>query len=365
MYEKTYPYKCSKKHIHIPDCLCKSTANRLNASSVLNCKEHVKLLRPERYVLNWQREKHLNGFVSLTIPEFGIDHAHASIVSIRACSRKQIPVMSEGSRPVTGLFVRHALNVRKYTFTNLQTGQPGTINATPEHRFYVKNLQTFIPVAEIAGTDKLITDTGESVQLSCRENSQKYCGEPLHAREPVPVYNLEVAHRHAYFAGSLHILVHNTYVITRYPSGGIRYLGEMKDNQCHGTGTLYDQNRKRVYKGQWKNGLAHGNGTRFHENGKKEYKGQWIKGVHEGRGKLYNTEGLKVYDGDWVNHTRHGWGIGYDRNNQSVSKGKWRHGQFLRGICLKYDTEGNIIERRKYDNTPTYAAAFFEWYKER
>ena len=178
VYEKTYPYKCNKKHINIPDCLCKSTANRLNAPSVLNCKEHAKLLRPERYVLTWQQEENLNGFVPLTIPEFNIDHAHASIVSIRPCSRKQIPVMRRGSRPVTGLFIRHALNVRKYIFTNLQTGQPSTINATPEHRFYVKNLQAFIPVTEIAGTDELTTDTGESIQLSCHENRQKYCGEP-------------------------------------------------------------------------------------------------------------------------------------------------------------------------------------------
>ena len=359
VYEKTYPYKCNQKHIHIPGCLCKSIAGQLNTLSVLNCKEHAKLLRPERSVLTWQREESLNGFVSLNIPELGIDHAHARIVSIRL-GRRQTQVMRDGSQPVTGLFIRHVFDVRKYTFTNLQTGQPGTINATPEHRFYVKNLQTFVPVAEIAGTDKLITDTGGSVQLSCHRDRQKHCGRPRHAREPVYVYNLEVAQHHAYFAGSLHILVHNTYVITRYPSGETKYHGEMKDNRYHGTGTLYARNQEKIYKGEWKNGDRHGEGTEYQDKDLPEYEGQWKHDQREGIGTSYKANGQKNYYGGWMNDMHHGEGTRYGDRNEPVSFGKWKKNRLMQGFTYIY--AGNkIIGRQKVSKT--YAAALCKWYE--
>ena len=76
-------------------------------------------------------------------------------------------------------------------------------------------------------SDNLITETGQSVKLTCSENRKDHCGIPYGEGQPQPVYNLQVAHRHTYFVGKNHkILVHNCTEPKKPPIQTLRKAGD-------------------------------------------------------------------------------------------------------------------------------------------
>ena len=178
-------------------------------TSVLRCKEQIKLIRPEALADQWQQEQQRSGFVQLNIPEEGIHNIKAKIMSVKPVrsSLSKHDFLNIKSGYITGIFKRHSFDVKCYTFKNMKTGKISTINSTPFHRFYIENKNKFIPVNTITSTDKLITDVGEEIRASTPD---KYsCATFSAQKKPLPVYNLEVYQRHVYYAGSDRILVHN------------------------------------------------------------------------------------------------------------------------------------------------------------
>ncbi len=149
-------------------------------------------------------------------------------------------------------------------------------------------------------------------------------------------------------------------------AGGTRYVGEWKNNQCHGKGKMFYSNgavfegnyvhHKKEgqgkltfadgsgyegewkddkknghgrytfadgssYEGEWKDDKMNGYGRHTFSNGV-IYEGDWVSGVRTGQGKLIYPEG-SVYEGGFLNNKRSGQGkLTY--KDGSVLEGEWK-----------------------------------------
>ena len=182
-----------------------------SGSAVLRCEENMSLLRPLHMIKAWQRQQSKMGFLPLTIKEFGIKNVHGHIKKIKSISLYALPVHGQKTKfmTVTGMFIRHVNDVRKYHFRNRATGRISSIWSTPNHPFYLKNRGAFVPVEEISPEDEMIQKDGQIVKMNCPVVNGK-CGNQS-KDSIVPVYNLEIAQKHTYFVGKDFLLVHNPY----------------------------------------------------------------------------------------------------------------------------------------------------------
>ena len=180
------------------------------AHPMMRCREQVMLLRPKIVADNWERQQREQGYVTLNFPEFGLVVIQAHITSITpfAMDVNGLNPARIHNSFITSIFIRHVLDVRQYTFKNIK-GTHDKINVTPEHLFYVKNKQAFMPVSQISMHDRLITDTGDKVRLVYHKNRQNRCRQSYMPEQIKQVYNLEVYNKHTYFVGKLNLLVHN------------------------------------------------------------------------------------------------------------------------------------------------------------
>ena len=189
--------------------------DRLKTPDVLRCREHIKLLMLTPAIKTWKQDKKQQSYINLHNREITGNYKSkttaAHIISIKPFAvNSQNLLTDKGRNMVTGLFIQHAVNVRRYTFKDVATGKTGTVNATANHPFYVKNRSTFIPIEKVTDSDNLITETGQSVKLTCSGSRKDHCGVAYGDGQPQPVYNLQIAHRHTYFVGKNYkILVHN------------------------------------------------------------------------------------------------------------------------------------------------------------
>ena len=183
-----------------------------SGSAVLRCEENISLLRPLHIIKAWQRQQSKVGFFSLTINEFNIKNVHGYIKKIKSISLDTFPVHGQKTEfmTVTGRFIRHVNDVRKYHFRNRATGRISSIWSTPNHPFYVKNRGGFIPIEAISAEDEMVQRDGQVVKL-IYPASHGTAGRVKPEKGIVPVYNLEVFGKHTYFVGKDFILVHNPY----------------------------------------------------------------------------------------------------------------------------------------------------------
>ena len=79
----------------------------------VRCTEHISLLRPNQVVTLWQGQQKQLGYVRFSLPEAGIPLTYAHIAAVRPVTR--ISLAHNRMQPVTGVFIRHALDVRQYT----------------------------------------------------------------------------------------------------------------------------------------------------------------------------------------------------------------------------------------------------------
>ena len=183
-----------------------------SGSAVLRCEENISLLRPLHIIKAWQRQQSKKGFFSLTINEFNIKNVHGYIKKIKSISLYALPVRGQNTKfmTVTGRFIRHVNDVRKYQFRNRATGKISSIRSTPNHPFYLKNRGSFIPIEAISPEDEMIQRDGQVVKLI---DPATHCSASRIKPEKsiALVYNLEVSGKHTYFAGQDFILVHNPY----------------------------------------------------------------------------------------------------------------------------------------------------------
>ena len=415
IYHKVFPDCKSLKNNDISDCTVKPVTGSIRNKkhhSVLICKEKVNLLRDKKTVALWQKENRLYGFILLDMPEIGINHVKAHIIAVKNALKFNDNNMlylvnnhieySDSVRPVTGVFIRHVTNVRKYLLKNSRTGRISAVNATPEHRFYVSNRQAFIPITEVSLSDKLITDTGEEVRIitGTTDREKRWSHENGYYSEILKtVYNLEVSKKHTYFVGDLRVFVHNPYsgLDVTDPEEGWRFKGDLLDGQtlwgsfyrsdgtlqfCGGLkdtgyyhkGTLYNEEGFRIYAGQFHEGERHGIGTSYFNEREpvywrnmefKVFEGEWKEGRPHGRGKKFLER--KVFGKDFVSHEGefkqgelvHGSHIGLNpvgektrlqeqNEYQILYIGDWFNGQYHgSGRSFTYDPWGrNCLESR-------------------
>ena len=170
---------------------------------IIRCKEYAHLLRSVTVTEKWQEQQRRQGYFLFTDTEAGIREVHAHLIRVHDSAAKAVHATHQAGR-VTGRIIRYSPDVKTYTFYDLNTHIKSKINATPEHRFYVVNKRAFIPLSKITSEDQLINESGKSVQLLYAVKNGGNSSQHL-----LPVYNLEVADHHLYFAGVDHILVHN------------------------------------------------------------------------------------------------------------------------------------------------------------
>ena len=184
---------------------------------VLRCREHIRLLRPIKIINQWLRIQSKKHFFPLNIREFNIISIPARITAVRA----SLGDVSRGfslsykTRRVMGIFERHEINIKTYTFKNTKTGRVISIHATPGHPVYVKNKASFIPMDLLSSTDELLNSSGQRIRLLCSAGHTEHCGVLRNSMVPKPVYNLEIEKKHAYFVSNINLLVHNNCLLAR------------------------------------------------------------------------------------------------------------------------------------------------------
>ena len=218
VYNQDFPYKQNYNKQKIKECKKIYISPALNNQTetkktvpVLRCVEHIKLLRPDKIARQWLKTQNKKHFFPLTLSTFNFVNIHARITAIHPIkSENQRHFLHNGqTKIVTGQFERHTINIKRYTFRNIETGKITTVNATPEHPVYVKNRATFVPMDLLLNTDHLLNNAGQEIRLICRGNHTQHCSESLHNNIPLPVYNLEIDHSHTYFISDIRLLVHN------------------------------------------------------------------------------------------------------------------------------------------------------------
>ena len=184
---------------------------------IVRCQEHLILLRPEKTVKTWLSMQKQQGYMRLDMTEYNLNNIHAYITSVVNKPLADMTAKKKYSKAgkITGLFIRHAINVKQYTFKNKKTGQISYVNATPSHQFYLENKKTFRSISQFSDMDTLLSYNGDTLILLCNGNRHIHCGKPLRYNKLISVYNLEVSLLHTYYVGRQQILVHNTC----WPSG--------------------------------------------------------------------------------------------------------------------------------------------------
>ncbi len=208
-YYDNYPFKASYADKVISGC---KKAFNTEGKAVLRCTEHMNLLRPKSIVKLWQQIQQKQGWVPVTIKEFGINNVYGHVTAIKpdTINTTHLEIKQIHKSPAIATFERHVLEVRTYTFKDLKTGKFNKITATPNHKFYVANKKKFEQIQNVSPKDRLVSATGDQVHVVCESGKENHCGVSYGVKGvPVAVYNLEVYRRHRYFVGKENILVHN------------------------------------------------------------------------------------------------------------------------------------------------------------
>jgi len=111
---------------------------------------------------------------------------------------------------------------------------------------------------------------------------------------------------------------------TTLPNGA-KYVGEWKDGEMYGKGTLENNNNGTKYVGEWNNGLPDGEGTYTSPDGE-QYVGGWKEGLFHGKGAYTSPDGEKYVgefkDGDFQ-------GQGKKAGVQEISSGAFKNISYL------------------------------------
>ena len=205
-YTKNFPYGWSSR-TDTQGCTKVSALSGNKKKIVqLQCNESIILLRPGNIVDQWNHFQKKNGYLLFTMKELGLVNIHAHMVTVML-PRSMASGMNSSGIPagiITGIFLKHTLDVRQYTLENTKSHIRSTLTVTPEHPVYVNNKKAFIPIDSVTSHDQL---SSKNVHLLCQEPG--LCGIPYHPGGPTGVYNIEVHKKHTYFVGSEYTLAHN------------------------------------------------------------------------------------------------------------------------------------------------------------
>ena len=217
VYYRDFPYKKNYANQPFKNCIT------LSKAGIIRCKEQVSLLRPAKIVKGWLHTRNKKGYLPFALKKYGITtvKAHitevmpvgirpAGITSVKpAHKNKNSNMLTSPYAPVTGIFIRHALDVSQYTFKNLITKVVFFVTATPDHPVYAVNRQAFIGISQLSPEDTLLSAGGEKIELVCSGSVKGGCGTAFNRGKITSVYNIETSQRHTYFVQSENMLVHN------------------------------------------------------------------------------------------------------------------------------------------------------------
>ena len=183
---------------------------------VLRCREYISIIRPRVVLKKWLELQRKKKYFIFSLDEFGILNAKAEIVSMQPARWfvKELMRVKKGNSIVSGVFIRHTVDVRKYGFMREGNHAIAYINATKNHPFYVRNRDRFIPVDRISATDLLINEDGKPFLLHSRNDLKE--DRKLNTHIPRIVYNIELHSNHTYFVGKQKIFVHNPCAFEKY-----------------------------------------------------------------------------------------------------------------------------------------------------
>ena len=210
-YYRDFPYSQRYAHQEIKDCI------KIPARGIVRCKEFISLVRSESQVNDWLHSQYEKGYLPLTMKSFGVTNTRGHINKAAPAGflsvNKKMDNLKTPYVPATGIFIRHAIDVRQYTFKNLKTNMVFSVKATPEHPVYSASRHVFVPVSQLFPEDILLAANGEKIQLLCRhginQGIKNGCSVPVNKGGITRVYNIEVSQRHTYFVQSEKLLVHN------------------------------------------------------------------------------------------------------------------------------------------------------------
>ena len=212
VYYQYFPCHRLNCHRHVKGCrvVYRSTVSNPVSHWFFQCTATMQFLRPAKTVKKWQVPDNSDHLLT-EINNPNISSVHSRMIAVRETTANSVlpSLAGQSQNRVTGKFKRYVLDVRRYTFKTIKTGTINTVNATPGHPFYVAGKHRFMPVTNISSQDRLITASGEQVQLLCHPEQKKHCGIPINRGLPVPVFNFEVDQRHVYFIGDTAVMVHN------------------------------------------------------------------------------------------------------------------------------------------------------------
>ena len=352
VYFHDFPQSKKQNHSITDGCFSTLTlpASGLPLVSVLRCREYAYLLRPEATIKYWKTSQKRYGFIKFSLSETGINQVDAHIISVTSApvDKLRLNHPEKNTQVVTGIFLRHSMNVKQYGFKKENINSISTVNVTGNHRFYVANKHRFIAIKKIGPTDRLITDAGESIRVVCHANARSHCGKSYSPGEAVRVYNLEINRKHTYFVSRATILAHNscdtTEMILYHENNMPLYEGTVNKSTLkpEGHGIEYDTEGNVRYDAYWKNGMLHGFVTEYTPNNTKLYEGYYVRNQREGHGILYYLAPGKVqYDGEFKQGYRWGKGTSYYSNGKTQYKGYWEKNRYS-GYGLIHSKEGEI-----------------------
>jgi len=123
------------------------------------------------------------------------------------------------------------------------------------------------------------------------------------------------------------------------------YIGEWKDGQKHGQGTLTKSAGSQLevsYQGEWKDNLMHGQGIYTYSDGR-TYEGQWMFGKRHGRGIFMMGNGKK-YVGEYWKGKENGQGT-LTQSDGRVFSGTFKDGKAL--VVKEENTEQSTEENKE------------------
>ena len=159
-------------------------------------------------------------------------------------------------------------------------------------------------------------------------------------------------------------------------SSGKKYVGEFKDGKQHGQGT-YTYPKKEghkfaaKYEGEWKNGKKDGQGTWKHPYGR-TYVGGYKNGWWHGKGVTTARDGQRwytFYDGEFKKGNFHGQGKLVVTKTDPHGKllGRWNLGKWKGMTIIGEFRNGNFWDTKSYNDKgeqQTFSVVQGKWYGE-
>jgi len=136
--------------------------------------------------------------------------------------------------------------------------------------------------------------------------------------------------------------------IKYYDKSILKYIGDFKDGNKHGTGMEYYREGDTYY-GEFKNNVREGKGTLHSKEGSIKYGGNWVNDEPESEMTYYSYDenNNKKYYGGFKNGKYNGFGIMFGDKEQLKQIGEYKDGTLIRSLDFYITRELITVKRLK------------------